>query len=521
MANIDINYLTQHADSMKYVDLSAGKPSFYNEVRFLPHGDLAFRVLYDELKAAKDEIFLVTWFLEPDLELIRSNWEQPVSGRAGDRIDTILLERAKAGVIVRILVWNFLNLSPAVLNPIVRKVNQLKKELSAISQQNEVVIVDHPFPPLAAKVLSSTLPAAIPVSPLLPVFTAASIHFLGGSHHQKFWITRSGDQLVGMVGGINLRQHDWDSETHEVLNPRRNPSDMDGAERRKRYNQGEAPEYPPRHDWMLRVEGPGAFRLLEEFQLRWKYAQKGPITLPALNNVPKPGKVFVQTSRTHPKEYGGGSTEILNAYKKAIEQAEKYIYIENQYWTTEDLTKVLAERLQKVKDLQVIIVLPDKAEDPVVGKYIAGEQWYQLTQLWKASSESRVRAYTLYRKHPLKNEYVNVYVHAKMMIVDDLWATVGSANTNNRSLLLDTECNAQIAHGPTVKAMRQNLWREVLESPKGTVDNPIEAITKGWHLQGLENKKRKERGEPLEGLIVPLKPPPEVTRLPETLRLLL
>src|SRR6185503_8915412 len=59
-----------------------------------------------------------------------------------------------------------------------------------------------------------------------------------------------------------------------------------------------------------------------------------------------------------------------------------------------------------------------------------------------------------------RGAYQNVYVHAKIALVDDVWSTIGSANLGNRSFFGDTELNASFWHGPTVRALRQELLLE-------------------------------------------------------------
>lgn len=211
----------------------------------------------------------------------------------------------------------------------------------------------------------------------------------------------------------------------------------------------------------------------------------------------------------------------MAAYEHAFKQAKHFVYIENQYWTSERLTKVLISQLKKNRDLYVVMLLPDKAEDPVVGKYIAGEQWFLLSQLWKSGGKSRVRAYVMYKQHPIKNNYVNVYVHSKIAIVDDLWATIGSANTNNRSMIIDMECNVQIAHRDAVKSFRKRAWKEIIGDTFGESDNAVSAIRSGWFPQGEKNKSLRQKGKELEGYIVPLSPPDEMKRVPKSIRLLL
>ncbi|WP_455366940.1 VTT domain-containing protein, partial [Kaarinaea lacus] len=64
-----------------------------------------------------------------------------------------------------------------------------------------------------------------------------------------------------------------------------------------------------------------------------------------------------------------------------------------------------------------------------------------IRQLQQHDKQNRLRVY--YPEGPgLSDSPINV--HAKIMIVDDTYATVGSANLNNRSMGLDTECNAII-----------------------------------------------------------------------------
>jgi phosphatidylserine/phosphatidylglycerophosphate/cardiolipin synthase-like enzyme len=272
---------------------------------------------------------------------------------------------------------------------------------------------------------------------------------------------------------------------------------------------------------MTKMQGPAAYRVLEKFNLRWGMAGKGKLTLVPFNTVKTAGKLFVQKSHTLPIDFGGGDFQIQKIYHYAIVRAQRYLYFETQYWTSSDLTDSVITAVTNQKDLQVVIVLPDKAEDPVVGKYIAGEQWFQLSRIWQVAGTARVRAYVLYKKHPVKKTYTNVYVHAKVAIVDDLWSTIGSANANNRSMMIDTECNVQVAHGPTALAMRQGIWREMLGDPQGEDPDPISAIQKGFHPTGETNQALMQDGAELKGLIVPLKQPDETPRLPETLRPLL
>lgn len=515
-AQLDEQYVRDHREAMQYVDLSAGQFAFFSTYTPLPHGDRAMQELLTALRNAKDEIFLASWMLEPDLELTRTDWDQPRSVRWLNALNSVLLERAKAGVVVRGLIWNYLNLRFAPptgsgssaggttrpVSSIMRQVRHLAAALNGISPVNQLVVIEHPMPFATRTVLGVSFS-------------------LGGSHHQKIWVTRSGVDHTAFVGGVNLAQGDWDTGQHRVLDQRRNSQLMDGSERKRKDAAGEDPDFPPRHDWMAKLTGPAAYRVLEEFDRRWAMAGMGRLRRVPFRQVPRTGPLFVQTSHTYPIGFGGGDRQILAVYQRAISRARHYVYVENQYWTSEALTDALIARLRDNADLQVVIVLPGRAEDPGVGAVIGSEQWFQLSRLWAVAGTTRVRAYSLHKKHPSRSGYVNVYVHAKLAIVDDLWATIGSANTNNRSMIVDTECNAQIAHRPTVTAIRKAAWRELLDSTGGEADDAVAAIRDGFHVTGETNQGLMELDEELAGLIVPLRQPSELPRPPASIRPLL
>ncbi len=99
----------------------------------------------------------------------------------------------------------------------------------------------------------------------------------------------------------------------------------------------------------------------------------------------------------------------------------------------------------------------------------------------------------------------SIYVHAKIALVDDAWATIGSANVANRSLYGgDTELNASFWHTPTVRALRVELLREHLARDTSGLDD--RAALRLFRAQARANTERWSRGEPLDGLAVALDP---------------
>jgi phosphatidylserine/phosphatidylglycerophosphate/cardiolipin synthase-like enzyme len=95
-------------------------------------------------------------------------------------------------------------------------------------------------------------------------------------------------------------------------------------------------------------------------------------------------------------------------------------------------------------------------------------------------------------------------VHAKIGLVDDAWATVGSTNIATRSFYGDTELNASFWHSPTVRAFRRALLHEHLAVDTAHLDD--RAAFRLYAEIARANRARRDRGEPLQGLAVALDP---------------
>jgi phosphatidylserine/phosphatidylglycerophosphate/cardiolipin synthase-like enzyme len=91
----------------------------------------------------------------------------------------------------------------------------------------------------------------------------------------------------------------------------------------------------------------------------------------------------------------------------------------------------------------------------------------------------------------------DVYVHAKVGIVDDEWMSVGSANLNEHSLFNDTEMNVVTGDPELARATRLRLWAEHLELPVADVGgDPQALIDDVWAPIAAEQLERRRRGEP-------------------------
>jgi phospholipase D1/2 len=210
----------------------------------------------------------------------------------------------------------------------------------------------------------------------------------------------------------------------------------------------------------------------------------------------------------------GFERSIQLAYRQAIRQAEKYVYIESQYligsgkqWGRSSIENTLPELLverikQRIRDglpFHVYVVMPMFPEGVPnsVGlvavrqyewktmEYMAkaiyaeaqprGKDWRDYLSFcflahWNTVPAASRRTSGTREQRVRDNKRYMIYVHSKLMIVDDRYVIFGSANLNERSLAGDRDleicCAMWPGRGregecvPQVKAFRQSLWAE-------------------------------------------------------------
>ena len=277
---------------------------------------------------------------------------------------------------------------------------------------------------------------------------------VGGSHHQKFVAVRHHTRPeldVAFLGGIDLCHSRRDDATHGG-DPQRQPM---------------AAVYgttPPWHDIQLAIRGPAVADVETVFRERWENPQalsRSPIRwlgdrlrgdderkrrLPAQARPPgQAGPHSVQLLRTYGRRLGGypyapsGERSVARGYLKALTQARRLIYIEDQYLWSRAVASSFADALRANPDLHLIAVLPlhpdqDGATMPpnLVGREIA------LTMLAEAGP-GRVGVYGIENAAGTP-----IYVHAKVCVIDDVWVTTGSDNFNRRSWTHDSELTAAV-----------------------------------------------------------------------------
>jgi phosphatidylserine/phosphatidylglycerophosphate/cardiolipin synthase-like enzyme len=290
-------------------------------------------------------------------------------------------------------------------------------------------------------------------------------HPLGSSHHQKMLVI---DDAVAYCGGIDVTLDRWDTREHSDANPdRRRPNGT---------------PYGPWHDISSRFTGPAALALGELCRHRWTRA--GGKAVPPVAVTPAPeehaptfsfGKVNLAIARTSPAyEEESAVTEIERLYLDMINAARRMVYAESQYFASRAVAQAIARRLAEPDGPEFVLINPTTS-DNWLGQIAMDTARARLVEsLRRHDPYGRFRIY-----HPITPKGQPIYVHAKLMIVDDQYLRLGSSNMNNRSLRFDRECDVALEAGGSeplsakIESFRNDLLAEHLDSTPEAVDQAI------------------------------------------------
>jgi len=159
----------------------------------------------------------------------------------------------------------------------------------------------------------------------------------------------------------------------------------------------------------------------------------------------------VALSRTDPDVEGGPAEEILHLLTDAIGSAQRLVYLETQYFSSHVICEALVARLRRgAPPLEIVIVVNPKAEAIKEEVAVGLRQAKNLELLAEVVREKGHKGHDghklgVYYPGPETNapaETEATYVHTKLVIVDDRFLTIGSANLTNRSMSVDTELHA-------------------------------------------------------------------------------
>jgi cardiolipin synthase A/B len=288
--------------------------------------------------------------------------------------------------------------------------------------------------------------------------------------HQKSWLIDAGQAgETAFVGGMNLTARAMGSPGH--------------------------PAAGKGHDVYVEIAGPSATDVHHNFVQRWNEASERAaddgtwghdgddgLSFPTRPSALR-GASIVQIQRTvHPGRYSdghaspkgracgiaGGERSVLAQYHQAIDAARRSIYLENQAIPIPEVAAALQEALKR--GVEVVALVPADPEDdvrrarqnpqrkPLFDGLAALGQYENFTLAGIAGLDARGCRH-------------NIYVHSKIMLVDDAWATIGSCNLHASSLSGNTEMNAAIWDAEVARALRCELLAEHLDRDTAGIDD--------------------------------------------------
>ncbi|KAL4589235.1 hypothetical protein LXL04_002141 [Taraxacum kok-saghyz] len=442
------------------------------------------------IENAKYLIYIAGWSFNPNMILVRDS-KTEIPHAKGVSLGELLKKKADEGVPVRIMIWDDETSLPFIKNKGVMGTHD--EDAFAYFKNTKVICI-----------LSPRLAHNFPT-----LFT----------HHQKTitmdtrgYSSSSKRELISFIGGIDLCDGRYDSEKHSIfqtLNTDFYQTSISGA----RVDRGGPRE--PWHDAHACIIGEAAWDIMRNFEQRWM-KQFDPSLLVPVHKIPDldsghdpvPERNWnVQVFRSidhvsvsHVADNFRIEQSVHQAYVEAIRRAERFIYIENQYfiggcdlWGENqdsgcknlipiEIALKVVSKIKAKERFTVYVLIPMWPEgvpesEPVqdilywtretmkmmydlIGeainesgdKEIHPKDYLNFFCLGNREEEKEGEYVPRYSPHhgtqywnAQKHRRFMVYVHSKLMIVDDSYMLIGSANINQRSM--DGARDTEIAVG--------------------------------------------------------------------------
>lgn len=313
--------------------------------------------------------------------------------------------------------------------------------------------------------------------------------------HQKSWVVDAGEPgACAFVGGINVDRMSIVAPGHA------------------------GPPAEHYHDVYAELGGPIVTDVERNFVQRWNEAsERGAVDgvwpdargaddlVTPMRTADPRGDVVVQLGRTLPPgRYTAapeGERSVLEQYVHAIDAARRAIYVENQFFASAPIFEGLAHALRR--GVEVIAVVPRAPLEEVR----AARRHPKNGPLFDAlASLGGFERFTLAGLVATDRPGLrrDVYVHAKIAIVDDVWTTIGSANLDVASFERSTELNATCWSRDVARGLRRELFREHLgDAPEP--DDAARACAR-FAERARDNAARLAVGDDPRGLAVAIDP---------------
>ncbi len=291
-------------------------------------------------------------------------------------------------------------------------------------------------------------------------------------HHQKGTFVRTASlDVVAFLGGIDIVSGRWDTPAHRHPDPERPGSTW--------------------HDVQCKIEGKAVWDVYRNIMQRWNAAnvltdivgadpdrtslpapddpEWGPTSVvddPTMTKADGPHAAqVIRTLAPHFNAFGGsappldivdpvtGDLSVRETWRQLLSSAQRYLYIEEQYFWIEENALALHNWLKAKPDRFVFLVIPRRFADIDIADQIHYALRRRCLNLLicgvrdlppTADPHTHPNSVTaqIAMFHLASRENLDpIYVHSKLVIVDDTWFTIGSANLTRRSWTFDSEIN--------------------------------------------------------------------------------
>lgn len=279
---------------------------------------------------------------------------------------------------------------------------------------------------VGSKISTSTIKkikdSGVKIEAFMPVFFPGFASKMNYRNHRKIAII---DGRIGYVGGINIS----DNYTNEI----------------------EGSFKPYWRDTHLRIEGDAVKSLQIHFLMSWDFVSEENLSVskPYLPDLSLANECPVQIVASGPDT---DWANIKEAFFTAILTAEKYVYITTPYFIPDDEI-VSSMQVSAKSGVEVKLLIPEYS-DSIPSKY-ATESYLE------ALLEAGVEVY-LYKKG---------FIHAKTIVVDDLFSTIGTANMDYRSFNINFEINALIYTSKESDILKKQFLEDLKDSTQLTLNS--------------------------------------------------
>lgn len=398
-----------------------------DQVSFLIDADAYFHAFRESAKLARKSIYIFGWDIDSRMILLR---QDPLDGyplQLGEFLNALAEKNEELNIYI--LIWDF-----------VRVMDLDREWFSSIK-------------------LVWKAPENIH-------FHLDQKHPVGASIHHKLIVI---DDALSFSGGLDLTKQRWDTPRHHPDDSKRHTFDDD--------------RYRPHHDVQIMFSGEPAQLLGRYVRDRWQV-----VTGQDLSNKidqlqirwPKSIPVDIEhcrvgIARTQAEyEDQPGIYEAEKLYLDSIRQAQKYIYIENQYLTASKIIDALTHSLQQDYGPEIIIVLPLSTDGWLSQNTMDMLRIQAIQKLCAADKFERLGLFYAHQDGLEGDQTIKI--HSKTMIIDDCFARVGSSNLNNRSMGFDTECDiaVEIEQASDQTKAIQGFLYSLLAEHLGVMDRDIQ-----------------------------------------------